>query len=225
MYTICVILLVFCGLVLVWHLLTRKYLSPYTFTLIFGKKGVGKSLSMQKDLLKHKKCGWHCFADSNTDLDFVRRIDCRKIYSYKFPRNSLVCIDEINLLWDNRDFKRFDMSVSGWFREQRKKGVKVIAYSQTFDCDKKLRDLTDRIAIQRKIFRVFTIRWYYEKTPRIISAEEARDTARVADDYIKVPFIFKGIDITYIPKYVKFYDTNEQKALPAGASTSKTPTP
>lgn len=234
MYTICVILLVFCGLVFVWHLLTRKYLSPYTFTLIFGKKGVGKSLSMQKDLLKHKKRGWHCFADSNTDLEFVRLIDCRKIYSYKFPRNSLVCIDEINLLWDNRDFKSFEKPVQDWFRQQRKRGVKIIAYSQTFDCDKKLRDLSDRLAVQRKFLRVFTLRRYYVKTPRVISAEDARDTSRIVDDYVKVPVIFRGIDLTYIPRYCRYYHTDEikgdistvsLKTPPAGVSTSKTPTP
>lgn len=197
--------------VLIWHFLTRKYLSPYTFTLVFGKKGVGKSLSMQKDILKHQKRGWNVYADSNTNLKSVTMIDASKIYTYRFPRNSLIVIDEINLLWDNRDFKKFDKNIQDWFREQRKKGIKIIAYSQTFDCDKKLRDLTDRLAIQRKFMRVWTIRRYYVKTPRIISAEEARDTAKIADDYIKVPLLFKGLDLTYIPKYIKCYDTNEQK--------------
>lgn len=211
MKVILVITIGFCSAVLIWHMLTRKYLSPYTFTLVFGKKGVGKSLSMQKDILKHQKRGWKVYADSNTSLKSVTMIDASKIYTYSFPRNSLIVIDEINLLWDNRDFKKFDKNIQDWFREQRKKGIKIIAYSQTFDCDKKLRDLTDRLAIQRKFMRVWTVRRYYVKTPRIISAEEARDTARIADDYIKVPLLFRGVDFTYIPKYVRYYDTNEQK--------------
>lgn len=213
MKVIFIITFVFCSSVLIWHMLTRKYLSPYTFTLVFGKKGVGKSLSMQKDILKHQKHGWKVYADSNTSLENVTMIDASKIHTYSFPRNSLIVIDEINLLWDNRDFKKFDKNIQDWFREQRKKGIKIIAYSQTFDCDKKLRDLTDRLAIQKKFMRVWTVRRYYVKTPRIISAEEARDTAKIADDYIKVPFMFKGLDITYIPKYVNCYDTNEQKTL------------
>ena len=135
---------------ILWHFLTRKYLSPYTFTLVFGKKGVGKSLSMQKDILKHLKRGWKVYADSNTNIKEVVMIDASKIYTYRFPRNSLIVIDEINLLWDNRDFKKFDKNIQDWFREQRKKGIKIIAYSQTFDCDKKLRDLTDTLAIDRK---------------------------------------------------------------------------
>ena len=203
--------IVFVSVVLIWHVLTKKYVSPYTFCVVFGKKGVGKSLSMQKDLIKHHKAGWKCFADSNTDLDFVRKIDCSRIYSYKFPRNSFVCIDEVNLLWDNRDFKAFDKRVQDWFRQQRKRGVKIIAYSQTFDCDKKLRDLADRLAIQKKFLRVFTLRRYYVKTPRVISAEDARDTSRIVDDYIKVPWFFKGLDFTYIPKYCRHYKTNEIK--------------
>lgn len=211
MKVIFIITFVFCSSVLIWHMLTRKYLSPYTFTLVFGKKGVGKSLSMQKDILKHLKRGWKVYADSNTHIKDVVMIDASKIYTYRFPRNSLIVIDEINLLWDNRDFKKFDKNIQDWFREQRKKGIKIIAYSQTFDCDKKLRDLTDTLAIQRKFMRVWTVRRYYVKTPRIISAEEARDTARIADDYVKVPLLFRGVDFTYIPKYIKHYDTNEQK--------------
>ena len=211
MKVIFIITFVFCSSVLIWHMLTRKYLSPYTFTLVFGKKGVGKSLSMQKDILKHLKRGWKVYADSNTHIKDVVIIDASKIYTYRFPRNSLIVIDEINLLWDNRDFKKFDKNIQDWFREQRKKGIKIIAYSQTFDCDKKLRDLTDTLAIQRKFMRVWTVRRYYVKTPRIISAEEARDTARIADDYVKVPLLFRGVDFTYIPKYIKHYDTNEQK--------------
>lgn len=211
MKVILIITFVFCSAVLIWHMLTRKYLSPYTFTLVFGKKGVGKSLSMQKDILKHLKRGWKVYADSNTHIKDVVMFDASKIYTYRFPRNSLIVIDEINLLWDNRDFKKFDKNVQDWFREQRKKGIKIIAYSQTFDCDKKLRDLTDTLAIQRKFMRVWTVRRYYVKTPRIISAEEARDTARIADDYVKVPLLFRGVDFTYIPKYIKHYDTNEQK--------------
>ena len=209
-FIIIITLIIFVSII-VWHLLTRKYLSPYTFTLVFGKKGVGKSLSMQKDILKHLKRGWKVYADSNTNIKDVVMIDASKIYTYRFPRNSLIVIDEINLLWDNRDFKKFDKNIQDWFREQRKKGIKIIAYSQTFDCDKKLRDLTDTLAIQRKFMRVWTVRRYYVKTPRIISAEEARDTAKIADDYIKVPLLFRGVDFTYIPKYVKCYDTNEQK--------------
>lgn len=211
MNIIIIITLIIFVSIIVWHLLTRKYLSPYTFTLVFGKKGVGKSLSMQKDILKHLKRGWKVYADSNTHIKDVVMIDASKIHTYRFPLNSLIVIDEINLLWDNRDYKKFDKNIQDWFREQRKKGIKIIAYSQTFDCDKKLRDLTDTIAIQRKFMRVWTVRRYYVKTPRIISAEEARDTARIADDYVKVPLLFRGVDFTYIPKYVKHYDTNEQK--------------
>ena len=51
---LCIFCIVFFLVVMIYNLLTKKYLSPYTFTIVFGKKGVGKSLSMQKDLIKHK---------------------------------------------------------------------------------------------------------------------------------------------------------------------------
>lgn len=198
-------------LVFVFNLLTRRYVSPYTLTVVFGKKGSGKSCTMQKDLKKASKLGWKCYADSNTDLPFVTKIDAKRIFTYEFPRNSLVCIDEVNLLWDNRDFKQFDKRVQEWFRQQRKYGVKVICYSQTFDCDKKLRDLADRLAVQTKIFRIFTKRRYYVKTPRVLTAEEARDHSRIVDDYVKVPWFLHGIDLTFIPRWVRCYNTNEIK--------------
>lgn len=204
-----IIIAVFVLLLVTFHLCTRKFVSPYTFTIVFGKKGSGKSCSMQKDLIKHYRAGWHCFADSNTDLPFVKKIDAKKIYAYQFPANSFICIDEVNLLWDNRNFKSFEEAVQKWFRLQRKHRCKVLAYSQTFDCDKKLRDLADRLAVQRKFARVFTSRRYYIKTPRVLSAETTRDTSKIVDDYVKVPLFFHGVDIAYIPKYVKCYDTNE----------------
>ena len=199
------------AIIYTFHFLTKKYVSPYTFTVIFGKKGAGKSCSMQKDLKKHHKRGWHCYADSNTDLPFVKKINAKSIYTYHFPKNSFIVIDEVNLLWDNRNFKSFDDKVQKWFREQRKHQCKVMAYSQTFDCDKKLRDLADKLAIQKKFIRIWTSRRYYVKTPRVISAQDARDTSKIVDDYVRVPFLFGGLDITYIPKYIRCYNTNEIK--------------
>lgn len=203
------VILAFFLLILTYHLLTKKFVSPYTFTVVFGPKGCGKSCSMQKDLKKHHDRGWHCYADSNTDLPFVKRIDAKLIHQYKFPPNSFITIDEVNLLWDNRNFKDFPPATQKFFREQRKHKCKIIAYSQTFDCDKKLRDLADKLAIQKKRMRVWTSRRYYIKTPRVISAKEARDTSKIVDDYLKVPMLFGGLDITYIPKHIKCYNTNE----------------
>lgn len=210
-FTFLIIIACFLFVIALYAFLTRKYKSPYTFQIIFGKKGVGKSCTMQKDLIKHHKRGWHCFADSNTDLPFVKKIDARLIYTYNFPEKSFITIDEINLLWDNRDFKSFPKPVQEFFRQQRKFKCKIIAYSQTFDCDKKLRDLADRLAIQRKVMRIFSFRRYYVKQPVVISAENTREQAKIADDYIPVPLIFGGIGFTFLPKYVRYYDTNEIK--------------
>lgn len=217
MYQICIFLLkvaaVFLVTVTIYHLITRRYVSPYTFTVVFGKKGAGKSCTMQKDLISHYKRGWTVYADSNTDLPFVKKIEASKLYDYSFERNSLICIDEVNLIWDNRDFKNFDKRIQAFFRQQRKYGIKVIAYSQTFDCDKKLRDLADYLAIQKKYARVFSTRRYYVKTPTILSAEEARDHAKICDDIVKIPWWLGGLSVTFIPRYVRKYNTNEVKTL------------
>lgn len=198
-------------LLFIFERCTRKYVSPYTFTLVFGKKGAGKSLMMQKDLIKHHKRGWHCFADSNTHLPFVTKIDATRIFEYKFPRNSFIAIDEMSILFNNREFSNFDKRIDAWSREIRKKGIRLVGYSQSFDVDRKLRLLTDRLALQRKFLRVFTYRRYYYMSPKILAADQTRDCAKIVDDIVKVPLLLRGFDFAYIPKYIRCYDTNEQK--------------
>lgn len=204
---ICVLFLI----LLIYERLTRKYVSPYTFTLVFGKKGAGKTLMMQRDLIKHHKRGWHCFADSNTDLPFVTKIDATRIFEYKFPRNSFITIDEMSILYNNRNYANFDLRVDNWARELRKKGIKLVGYSQSFDVDRKWRLLTDKLAVQRKILRVFTYRRYYFMTPKVLAADQTRDCGKIVDDITPVPFLLRGFDFAFIPKYTKFYNTNEQK--------------
>ena len=52
------VLIVFCAL-------TNKYCSPYTLDVYFGKKGCGKSTTLQKLAYKYYKKGWNCFCDRN----------------------------------------------------------------------------------------------------------------------------------------------------------------
>ena len=58
------------------------------------------------------------------------------------------------MIWDNRHFKDFKPEVRDWFKLQRHYRVKVYLFSQTFDIDKKLRDLTDDMFLIEKKFRI-----------------------------------------------------------------------
>ena len=51
---------------------------------------------------------------------------------------SVIFIDEVGMIWDNRDFASFAHCVRDWFKLQRHYKCKVYLFSQSFDIDKKL---------------------------------------------------------------------------------------
>lgn len=204
--TLLIIVSVFLLILFIYDRLTRRYVSPYTLEIYFGRKGCGKSSTLQKLAKRYHKLGWKVFCDDgNTMQPFVQQIDCSQLWKYKLPPNSVVLIDEINLLWDNRDFKAFPKPLQKYLRLQRHKRIKLIMFSQTFDCDAKIRNLADTLYICNKFARVFTVCQAYFKRPVILSALDTRNEGKITDDYQKMPFWCTRI--TYIPKYVKKYDS------------------
>lgn len=124
----------------VYHLLTKKYINPYRLTMVFGKKGSGKSTLMVRLAYKYLAKGWSVFCTEK--LDGCYWIDYKDIGYKNIPPNSLLLIDEVGMLYDNRNFKEFKPAVRDWFKLQRHYKVRVYMFSQSFDVDKKLRDLT-----------------------------------------------------------------------------------
>lgn len=58
-----------------------------------------------------------------------------------------IVIDEIALFADSRDFKNFSKHLDKFFRLHRHANIDILWCSQTFDCDKKIRNLTDKMFI------------------------------------------------------------------------------
>lgn len=197
-------------LALFYKRITAKFNSPYTLDVIFGKKGCGKSTTLNKLAYKYYSKGWNVFCDLNDSMQsFVTQIDASQLWKYKLPANSVVFVGEANLHWDNRDFKDFPKPLQKYFRKQRHKRVKIILFSQTYDTDKKIRDLADRLYIATKKLKLWTSCTPYVKTPCIVPAREAKDTAKLTDDFVKVPFfMFQGIT-TFIPRWVNSFDSFE----------------
>lgn len=156
------------GFLLGFHFLTRKYLNPYKLIFIFAKKGQGKSTLLTKMALNHLKHGWTVFSTDPIPGCYLIRPE--EIGYYELPWHSLLIIDEIGMIWDNRDFKNFSNAVRDWFKLQRHRGVKVICASQSFDVDKKIRDLADDMFLLQKKFRVFS---YGKRILKILDIVEA----------------------------------------------------
>ena len=134
---------------------TIKFRNPYTLTLIYGKKGCGKSTIAQKIIWNHWKKGWNVYCNiGDSRMKYCEEIDASKLWEQQIKEHSLVVIDEVNLLWDNREYKTFPKELAQWFRLQRHYKIKVILFSQTADADKKIRDLTDRVYLCRRFMDV-----------------------------------------------------------------------
>ena len=196
----------FC-LILIWDIATSKYKNPYTFTIILGEKGSGKSTYLAKLASRYIKRGWTVYADlGNTDVPGVIPVDLSLgVQNLPIREHSVLFIDEASMLYNNRDFKSFDRKTESWFREQRKHKCKVYAFSQDWSLDLKLRNLADYICMQRKYLRVFSVTTMYRHKIRLLHSDETHtDEAKFVDDFILLP----GGDITFIPRWVGFFDSS-----------------
>ena len=194
--------------------LTRKYVNPYKLIMIFGKKGCGKSTYLTKLAYQHYNSGWTVF--STEDIPYSHKITYDVIGQYWFPEHSVILIDEVGMIWDNRDFKNFKTSVRDWFKYQRHNKCKVYLFSQTFDIDKKLRDLTDSMYLLKNVGRVFS---YGKKIRKsiVLNNSTAEAPSNIAENLEFEPFIFFWMGtrtITFIPRWSKNFDSHIRLDLP-----------
>ena len=113
------------------------------------------------------------------------------------------------MIWDNRGFKNFPHEVRDYFKLQRHYKHVVILASQTFDVDKKIRDLADEMYLVTKRFRVFS---YAKKILRQTVLVEAtgQSPSKIDENLVfdSLLFFWAGSrKFTYIPKYTKYFDS------------------
>lgn len=187
---------------------TTKFYNPYTLTLIYGKKGCGKSTLCQKIIYKHYKRGWNIYYNQG-DSRFTagEAIDASKLWEVDFKPHSLLIIDEVNLLWDNRQFKSFPKELNEWFRLQRHKKVKCVLFSQTADADKKIRDLTDRVYLCKRYFEVIICCTPYVKEIIYREPKFDGDLSGFMDHYRKLSLGPIGCMFCWLPRWVKVHDS------------------
>ena len=206
LFVIFFVLLIFC---LVFHRLTRSFLNPYKLVFVFGKKGSGKSTLIQKLSNQYNKRGWTVYSTEESLNPQILPIDPKYIYNYEFPEHSCIFIDEVSLIWDNRDFKTMDKKVIEWFRYQRHHKCRVFLFSQSFDIDKKLRDLTDEMYLVEKFFRVFVRAKRILRKPIVVHPSPDAP-ARIDEDLIvdgPLMALFGGRLYAFIPYWAKRYDS------------------
>ncbi len=192
-----------------------KYRNPYKLYMVFGNKGSGKTTLMTKLALQHLKKGWKVYSDREIPGCYLFKTD--DFGKFRFPENSLILIDEVGLVWDNRNFKSFPEHVKRYFKYQRQYRNKVYLFSQSFDVDKKIRDLTDHLYIVQNYFNVFSVARRVTKRITVVHADRsAAGESKIVDDYNidSLLFFLAGtVRVTYIPHWVRYFKSFDPPAL------------
>lgn len=206
------ILIAVLTLIVIWDKLTRKYINPYKLYFFMGKKGSGKSTVLTKIALQELKKGKSVF--STEDVPGTYEFKAEYVGFYELPENSVVLIDEASIAWNNRHWKSLRDEVIEWYRFQRKRKLTVYLFSQTFDVDVKIRDLSDEMFLVTKFARVLSIARRIDKSITIKNGS-AEAPSTLAEDYKFVPlFSPNSIKITFIPKYTKYFTSFNPPPLP-----------
>lgn len=193
-------------------LYSRKFNNPYKLFLVFGKKGSGKTTFLIRKAIYYLNRGWNVY--TNIDELFipgVRHIDAAGLGDFCPVANSVLLVDEINLLWDNRDYKTFSKSTQRFFRLQRHYKVLVYLASQTYDCDKKIRDQVDAMFLCTCVSNVLSVARRIIKKP-VITASSPDTESRISEDLKMQPFW--NWSFTFIPRYAKYFDSHAAAPLP-----------
>lgn len=175
---------------------------------------VDKTTLLTKLSIKYNKLGYHVF--SNVEIFGCNKLNIDDIGFRDFPPNSVILIDEVSLIWDNRQFKSFKPEVAKFFRLQRHNRCITYLFSQNFDVDKKIRDLCDDMYLLTNIFGFISVARKIRKTPTL-HQPDTDDTGKsnnegfITEDYT---FDFPSTWIfTYIPRYIKFFNSFEVEPM------------
>lgn len=201
-------------IVLTWHFLTKKYINPYKLYMVVGKKGSGKTTMLVRLAYEHLRKGWTVY--STEIIPGCYHILYSDIGKFDLPSGSVLLVDEVGMVWDARKYKDFPDHLRDWFKYQRHEGVKVYLFSQTFDVDKKIRDLTDNMYLVTNVARVFAYGKRIIKVPDLVKPS-AEGPARL-DDVLKFDsflWFWCGSRIfTFIPRYAKLFNSHVRLDLP-----------
>ena len=98
---------------IVYHMI--RYRNPYKLIMVFGKKGSGKTTLMVKLSIKYirKKRPVYCNVPG---IPGTYYFDTDIIGIAAFPPESVIMVDEVGMVWDNRNFKNFSNEVRYYFK-------------------------------------------------------------------------------------------------------------
>lgn len=193
----------------------KKFSNPYLIEYFVGVRGSGKSTLATKEAIAFQKKGHRVY--SNFEIFGCYKIDPSDIGFYRLPPESLLLLDEVSLIWSNRDFKTFPKEVEAFFRYCRKYKIYCRLYSQNFDVDAKVRGLVDSIYILVKVANVFTIAKRVKRTLVLHQSSKDDDGIRTAEGFVSENYSYdlpSTWKFCFIPRWIKFFNSFEAPELP-----------
>ena len=181
--------------------------NPYKLIMVFGKKGSGKTTFITKMARKYIKHGVKVY--STVPVPGAYLFDVKNVGFKHFDENSVIFIDEVGMIWDNRNFKAFQTEVRDYFKLQRHYRHTVYLFSQTFDVDIKLRNLTDSMYLVKCYFNVISVARRVNRSITIVHPS-GEGESRIADDLDFAPllaFWSFPVRVTWIPAWVRYFDS------------------
>lgn len=180
--------------------------------MIFGKKGSGKSSYLVKLAIKYHKRGFHIYSNIlDCTLPYVIKFDPYKLGKFVPLPNSVLLIDEAGTVYDNRKFKSFSDEARDFFKLQRHYKCIVYLASQSYDVDKKLRDLTDDMLLCTGFLPWLALRRPIKRTITLTEASSFGES-RIADN-LKFRWLFSW-RFTFLPRYSPYFNSFKVPELP-----------
>ena len=192
-----------------------KFHNPFALDILIGKKGSGKTTLLTKYALQYKKKGWNVYA--NFEIPGTYYFDASLLGDLMFPEYSLVLIDELGLVFNNRAFKTFRPETIRWFKLQRQYRVRCICCSQADDYDKSIRNLVDHVYLISNLFNCVSMARKVVRTVSIVSAKDGMGESRIVEDLNFTPWFtipFGCALFTWIPAYAKYFKSFNPPKLP-----------
>lgn len=206
---------------------TYQYRNPYKLIMVFGKKGSGKTTFLAKKSYQYLKKGRPVYTTEY--IPGTIHFDVDKIGYMTFPENAVLMIDEVGMIWDNRNFKTFKPEVRDYFKYQRHEKHTVFLFSQTFDVDVKLRNLTDAMYLCTCHFGWLSIARKIKRS--IVLVQPMGDSeSRIADNLEFEPWLWSlfgagTIIFTFIPRWTCLFNSHEKLGLPMVEDCDPVPVP
>lgn len=185
--------------------LSAKYNNPFKLYFVFGKKGSGKSTFLVKKMLKYQRKGWNIYTDmKEVNIPGVRIIDPKNLEFFRPAYHSAVFLGEVGRTYDNRHFADFADGVRDLFKFERKYKFVCWCDSQSYDIDKKLRDLVDGMYLQSNVGNIIGVSRPIRKD-WMLTDPQGDSEARIAEKFrFEMPWNW---EFTWLPRFHKYFDS------------------